>query len=103
MSRNDRRSGPTDKNGSFDDRLKGARQRQGLEKSETALAPQARTDSGLGMMLRAGTEMVSALAVGVAIGLGLDHWLHMRALFLILFALLGGVAGVLNVWRLVKP
>ncbi|MFT9323118.1 MAG: F0F1 ATP synthase assembly protein I, partial [Acetobacter sp.] len=30
------------------------------------------------------------------------HWLHTRALFLVIFALLGGSAGMLNVWRLVR-
>ncbi|WP_236622828.1 AtpZ/AtpI family protein [Kozakia baliensis] len=57
--------------------------------------------SALGLALRAGTELVAALAVGVAIGYGLDRWLGFRALFLILFSLLGGVAGMLNVWRAV--
>lgn len=46
--------------------------------------------------------MLSALIVGVAIGWELDHWLKTRAVFLVIFALMGGGAGVLNVWRLVK-
>jgi len=103
MNRNDTRSGQDEENRSFDDRLKDARKRQGLEKPETASAASAQADAGLGIVLRAGTEMVSALAVGVAIGLGLDRWLGTKVVFLILFAFLGGAAGVLNVWRLVKP
>jgi ATP synthase protein I len=50
-----------------------------------------------------GVELVSALVVAVAIGWGLDHWLHTMPLFLIIFVLLGGVAGVMNVWRLMMP
>jgi ATP synthase protein I len=47
--------------------------------------------------------MVSALAVAVVIGWYLDHWLHTLPLFLVLFVLLGGAAGVANVWRMVGP
>jgi ATP synthase protein I len=48
-------------------------------------------------------ELVAALAVALAIGWGLDRWLHTLPLFLSLFVLLGGAAGVLNVWRVVSP
>ena len=50
-----------------------------------------------------GVEMVSALVVGMAIGWGLDRWLHTLPLFLIVFVLLGGAAGIANVWRTVGP
>jgi len=53
--------------------------------------------------MRVGAEMVSALLVGLAIGWGLDAWLHTRPLFLILFVFLGGAAGILSVWRLLSP
>jgi len=53
--------------------------------------------------MRVGVELVSALVVAFAIGYGLDRWLHTLPLFLIIFVLLGGVAGVMNVWRLVGP
>jgi ATP synthase protein I len=48
-------------------------------------------------------ELVSALVVALGIGLALDYWLGTRPLFLVLFVLLGGAAGVLNVWRLMGP
>jgi ATP synthase protein I len=51
--------------------------------------------------MRVGVEVASALAVGVGIGWGLDRWLHTMPLFLIIFVLLGGAAGMLNVWRMV--
>ncbi len=53
--------------------------------------------------MRAGVEVVSALVVAVAIGWALDHWLHTLPLFLIIFVVLGGAAGLANVWRLVGP
>ncbi len=52
------------------------------------------------MASRIGTELVVALAVGIGIGLLIDHWLGSQPWFLIVFALLGGGAGILNVFRL---
>lgn len=93
------------KNGddSFDARLKAAERRSGLEKKGDSAEKEDAVEQSLpGLALRAGAEMLSALIVGVAIGWELDHWLKTRAVFLIIFALMGGGAGVLNVWRLVK-
>lgn len=87
---------------SFEDRLRSARRKQGLDPD-----PARRDDklpaSAMGLGLRVGTELVCALAVGLGIGWALDYWLGTRPIFLALFVLLGGVAGVLNVWRLVGP
>jgi ATP synthase protein I len=87
---------------SFDERLDTARRRQGLD------APPPPPGGGpqgnaLGVGLRVGVEMVSALAVAVLIGWWLDRWLHTKPFMLALFVLLGGAAGVANVWRLIAP
>lgn len=87
---------------SFDRRLKQAMDRNNPDQAARA-ATQGSDMTTVGTVLRAGTEMVAGLVVGVAMGWGLDHWLGCRPLFLILFSLLGGAAGVLNVWRLVRP
>jgi len=88
---------------SFDERLLQAEQRA-RRPADTARAGQGGLTSAdysaIGLVLRLGTELVSALIVGVAIGYGLDRWLGYHGLFLIGFSLLGGVAGMLNVWRL---
>ncbi len=55
--------------------------------------------SGVGTALRIGVELVSALIVGVGIGLVLDWWLDTRPLFLVVFFLLGAGAGFVNVYR----
>ena len=88
---------------SFDQRLRAARSRQGLDPEPPP--PDAATPDATGMavVFRVGAELVSALLVGLAIGWTLDHVLRTRPLFLILFLLLGGVAGMVNVWRLVAP
>jgi ATP synthase protein I len=90
---------------SFEERLKAARSRQGLDAPPSLTA---RDTGGLGGMspwgigLRVGIELVSALVVAVAIGYGLDRVFGTRFLIAI-FVLLGGAAGVLNVWRLFAP
>ncbi len=88
--------------GSFEERLQAARTRQ----AKGAPAPSAGAKEATGAMgvgVRVGIELVSALAVSVAIGWGLDRWLGTRPWMLALFVLLGGAAGVANVWRLMMP
>ena len=53
--------------------------------------------------MRVGVELVSALIVAVGIGWGLDRWLGTKPWLLAAFVPIGGVAGVLNVWRLLGP
>ena len=86
---------------SFEDRLRVARTKQGMD-----LPPPNSTGkpvSPLGVGLRVGVELVSALVVSVGIGWGLDRWLGTKPWLLLLFVPIGGVAGVLNVWRMFAP
>ena len=50
---------------------------------------------------RIATELLAGLLVGAGIGCTLDKWLDTNPWFLILFFLLGGAAGILNLWRVV--
>ena len=91
---------------SFEARLRAARERQGLDpRSDQPGASRVGglPTSALGIGLRVAIELVSALALAVAIGWGLDHWLHTAPIFMAVFVLLGGAAGVLNVWRVMGP
>ncbi|MYK15414.1 MAG: AtpZ/AtpI family protein, partial [Rhodospirillaceae bacterium] len=54
---------------------------------------------GIGLALRIRTELVAGLAVGVAIGLGLDWWLGTKPWLMIVFFFLGAAAGIVNVYR----
>jgi len=82
----------------LDNRLK--RVRKDGKSGTTAAADNGKSDAaGFGMAMRAGTEMVSALIVGVAIGLLLDNWLDTGPWFFVVFFFLGAGAGVLNVYR----
>ncbi len=61
----------------------------------------------MGIAFRFATELVAALLVGGAIGWGADwmcgHFgLHTKPVFLILFFVLGAVAGIRNVMRAAK-
>ncbi|MGE0222314.1 MAG: AtpZ/AtpI family protein [Acetobacteraceae bacterium] len=89
---------------SFEERLKAARGRRGLD------APAKRPDDsgGLGMSpwgigLRVGLELVAAMVVAVAIGYGLDRLFGTTPILMAVFVPLGGAAGVMNVWRLLSP
>ncbi len=87
-----------DKDASFEARLRAA---------EIRIAPPAPAQSGtaspMGIGVRVGVELVSALAVAVAIGWALDWWLGTKPWLSGLGVLLGGAAGVANVWRLMMP
>ena len=85
----------------FEDRLRQARARQGLD-----IAPEKRDGkptSPDGVGFRAGVEVVSALIVGIALGAILDRWLGTWPWLFLVFFLMGGVAGILNVYRLFSP
>ena len=58
------------------------------------------TDS-LNIYYRVGTELLAGLLIGAGLGLALDQWKNTTPLFLIIFFILGGVAGIYNLWRVV--
>ena len=89
--------------GDFERRLLEARTKQGLDTKPVARAAGGSGSSLMAVGVRAGVEMVSGLGVGVAIGWALDRWLHTSPMFLALFVLMGGAAGVANVWRMLSP
>jgi ATP synthase protein I len=91
--------------GSFEERLAAARRKQGLDAPPPgpATSGPGGSMSSMGVGLRVGVEMLSALVVGLAIGWSLDRWLHTTPFLLVLFVLLGGGAGIANVWRLMAP
>ena len=51
---------------------------------------------------RVGTELLSGVLVGGAVGYVLDRVFETQPLLLIIFLFLGGAAGVLNVYRFAK-
>jgi ATP synthase protein I len=97
---------PGEKEPSFEERLRAARSRQGLDTPPPVSGPGSDDLGGMspwGIGLRVGVEMVSALVVAVAIGYGLDRLFGTKPILTAVFVLLGGAAGILNVWRLFAP
>jgi ATP synthase protein I len=84
----------------FEERLRQAKARRGMDAKPT-LGGLPRGNWGIGF--RAGVEMVSALVVGIAIGVLLDRWLGTWPWLFLLFFVFGSAAGVLNVYRLFTP
>ena len=70
------------------------------QKSEPKSSP---AGSAMSLGLRAGSEFVSAVIVGLGIGWVLDRALHTNPAFLIVFFLIGVAAGIWNVIRLTSP
>jgi ATP synthase protein I len=91
-------------NGSFEGRLQAARDKQGLDDQPAAPSEKdALGGSAMGIGLRVGLELVSALVVAVAIGYGLDRLFHTTPILTVVFVPLGGAAGVANLWRILAP
>ena len=85
----------------FESRLREARNRLEEQSLDKPAEPSAgRMNAGMALGFRIATELVAAVAVGAGIGLLLDYWLETRPWFLIVFVLLGAVAGMMNVYRL---
>ena len=55
-----------------------------------------------GASLKLGIELVSAIIVGLIMGLVLDNYFQSKPIFLIIFLILGFAAGMVNVFRSVK-
>jgi ATP synthase protein I len=53
-----------------------------------------------GLAFRVAIEIISAVAVGLAIGWFLDKWLDTRPWFMLVFIVLGSAAGIVNVYRM---
>ncbi len=85
----------------LDARLKEARGK--VQPERHGSGPETQTpSSALGLAFRVGVELVSALAIGVAIGWLLDQWLDTRPWLMLVFIFLGGAAGILNVYRMAR-
>jgi F0F1-type ATP synthase assembly protein I len=89
------------------DRLKGDLKGRPVPRS-SGPTPAAETSanaagSAMSLGLRAGSEFVSAVIIGLGIGWALDRVLHTNPAFLIVFFLIGVAAGIWNVIRLTSP
>jgi F0F1-type ATP synthase assembly protein I len=90
------------------DRLKGDLKGRATPSRPPEPTPMPKTDSGatgsaMSLGLRAGSEFVSAVVIGLGIGWALDRVLHTNPAFLIVFFLIGVIAGIWNLIRMTSP
>lgn len=83
----------------IDARLRDARENRD-KPSKLSMRIKAPPGNALGLAFRVSVELVSALAVGLGIGWLLDQWFDTRPWLMLAFLLLGGAAGILNVYRM---
>jgi ATP synthase protein I len=83
--------------------LKGRAPPRPSEPTPTPKTDASATGSAMSLGLRAGSEFVSAVIIGLGIGWVLDRALHTNPAFLIVFFLIGVAAGIWNVIRLTSP
>lgn len=67
--------------------------------TEEELHSSEQRGNALGLAFRLATELVAGVVVGGVVGWGLDSWLGTTPWFLLIFFVLGSVAGILNVVR----
>ena len=59
-------------------------------------------ETGAGFGFKISTEIIAALFVGVFIGLLVDNYFNSKPFGLIIFFILGALAGFLNVYRVMR-
>ena len=72
-----------------------------LNKEEKQKAENNSNQTLVNTFSRVATELLAGLLIGAGIGWTIDKWLNTSPWFLIIFFLLGGAAGILNLWRIV--
>ena len=91
----------TTREDALDSRLKNLQGRLGNAEKARKVAEQSpeQRATSIGLAFRLATELVAGLVVGGGIGWFLDKWLGTSPIMLLVFFMLGAVAGILNVIR----
>ena len=78
--------------------------KQKLYKLQSSKADQSNKykKTGAGFGFKISTEIIAALIVGVCIGLLVDNYFNTKPFGLIIFFILGALAGFLNVYRVMR-
>ena len=71
-------------------------------KNNSIITNNNENSSFMGSAFKLGTELVSAVLVGTIIGFILDTWFDTKPWLIILFFILGSIAGILNVIKVAK-
>ena len=73
-----------------------------LQKTNGSNQDKLSKKSGLSFGFRIGIEIVAAIVVGTVIGIFVDKYLGTKPFGLIIFFILGSLAGFLNVYRVMR-
>ena len=75
-----------------------------LDKLQSSKTNQSHTykKTGAGFGFKISTEIIAALVIGVCIGLLVDNYFNSKPFGLIIFFILGALAGFLNVYRVMR-
>jgi ATP synthase protein I len=75
--------------------------KQKLDKLQSSKTDQSHKhkETGAGFGFKISTEIIAALVVGVGIGLIVDNYFNTKPFGLIIFFILGALAGFFNVYR----
>ena len=78
--------------------------KQKLDKLQSSKTNQSHTykKTGAGFGFKISTEIIAALVIGVCIGLLVDNYFNTKPFGLIIFFILGALAGFLNVYRVMR-
>ena len=78
--------------------------KQKLDKLQSSKTNQNQSSKkiGAGFGFKISTEIIAALIVGVCIGLLVDNYFNTKPFGLIIFFILGALAGFLNVYRVMR-
>ena len=78
--------------------------KQKLDKLQSSKTDQKykQKETGAGFGFKISTEIIAALVVGVGIGLIVDNYFNTKPFGLIIFFILGALAGFLNVYRVMR-
>lgn len=79
-----------------------AAKKEHIDPTRIPTEPGSQKGNALGLAFRVGVELVSAIMVGTAIGWALDYWLDTQPWLMLVFLVLGGAAGIMNVYRMAK-
>ena len=73
-----------------------------LDKTENIKNSRLKNKKGVSFGFRIGVELVSAIAVGTIIVIFVDKYLGSKPFGLIIFFILGSMAGFLNIYRVMR-
>lgn len=95
-------TGKTDELAALDERLKQMRSRASESVGERKAAEPYPVLTMMWLAFNILSELLGGVACGLAIGWGLDKWLGTRPVFIAVFLIVGCIAAVLNVVRLLR-